>query len=350
MHSSIVLLAKPAGITSFTSLFGVKRALATKKVGHTGTLDSFADGLLVVLTGSMTRLVPHITALSKTYQAVIAFGQETDTLELTGHVIKTTGLPEKDAFLEAVKQWTGSVMQEPPVFSALHVDGARASDLARRGRDVTMEKRPVTIHSSKILDMQTIMENGVEKVQYAVLECEVSKGTYIRSLARDIACSAGSCAHLIALRRTGVGIFKLENAAGAGKLPEFTISHALSQKEILEDDPYIKSVLDSLFTPESLSEITEMAVSLDRQTAFLCGLKGITLKKDKHELYNNGIKITPGFFLEGRQFLDEWKQYQVNGGTGDSPKYAVFLEETDDFCGLVSIKNNHFYYEFVNKD
>lgn len=346
MHSSIVLLAKPAGITSFTSLFGVKRALSTKKVGHTGTLDSFADGLLVVLTGSMTRLVPHITALSKTYQAVITFGEETDTLEVTGQVVQTAPLPTKEAFLAAVEQWKGDILQEPPVFSALHVDGARASDLARRGHDITLEKRPVSIYESKVLDMELVTENGVDYVRHALLESVVSKGTYIRALARDIARSAGSCGHLIGLRRTGVGIFKLEHAAGYESLPPMTIAHALAQKDILEDDPHIKQVMDSLFTPAALQGIIDRAVTLDRETAVLCGLPPVTLKNSFHESYNNGIRITPGFFLEGRQILDQYKAT----APADPPKYAVFLEDTDEFCGLVSVINNHFKYEFVNKD
>ncbi len=346
MHSSIVLLSKPSGITSFNALFGVKKALSTKKVGHTGTLDSFADGLLVVLTGTMTHLVPHITALSKTYQAVIAFGEETDTLEPTGTVVKTAPLPTTESFLKAVTQWTGNLMQEPPVFSALHVGGARASDLVRRGHEVTLEKRPVTVFSSNVISLQTVENNGIEYVKYAIIETEVSKGTYIRSLARDIAYTAGSCCHLIGLRRTKVGNFSLENAANYAKLPELTVEHALSLQSTLSDDATIRSVLDSLFTQDSLSDIAAKSVSLDRQTAALCGLTPLTLLPEYLDSYNNGIRISPSFFDEGRQILAEYKRLTPS----ESPEFAVFLKNDDIFCGVVSVVNNHFKYEFVNKD
>ena len=126
----IVLLAKKTGLTSFTALNSVKKALNTTKVGHTGTLDSFAQGLLVVCCGRLTRLAGNITEFDKSYEAVIKFGEETDTLEYTGQIIRRAPLPSLEALEASVKKYTGKQLQAPPAFSALHANGKRASDLA----------------------------------------------------------------------------------------------------------------------------------------------------------------------------------------------------------------------------
>ena len=201
--SGIVLLAKQAGLTSFSSLSSVKRALGTTKVGHTGTLDSFADGLLVVLVGKLTHLVPHITNFDKTYIALIEFGSETDTLEPTGQVVKTGKIPTKEEVESVLPKFLGEIDQIPPAYSALHVDGKRASDLMREGKSVELKPRKITISSIKLLDFTD---------KFARIEVSCSKGTYIRSLARDIALACGTVAHLKELKRTRVGPFKLEDA------------------------------------------------------------------------------------------------------------------------------------------
>ena len=201
--SGIVLLAKQAGLTSFSSLSSVKRALGTTKVGHTGTLDSFADGLLVVLVGKLTHLVPHITNFDKTYIALIEFGSETDTLEPTGQVVKTGKIPAKEEVESVLPKFLGEIDQIPPAYSALHVDGKRASDLMREGKSVELKPRKITISSIILLDFTD---------KFARIEVSCSKGTYIRSLARDIALACGTVAHLKELKRTRVGPFKLEDA------------------------------------------------------------------------------------------------------------------------------------------
>lgn len=213
-RGSIVLLAKQPGKTSFESLYQVKRALGTRKVGHTGTLDSFATGLLVVCAGPLTRLVPYITEADKTYEAVIKFGAETDTLECTGNKIKSAPLPTKDAVVQAVNKYTGRIVQVPPQYSAIHVAGKRASDIVRKGEEAAIPPREVTVYSSKI-DGMTYSDDGRGQVLVSAIcaTFTVSKGTYIRSLARDIGRDAGSAAFLAALCRTRVGAFKLEDAA-----------------------------------------------------------------------------------------------------------------------------------------
>ncbi len=218
--SGIVLLAKQSGQTSFSSLFSVKRALNTMKVGHTGTLDSFADGLLVVLAGKLTRLVPHITNFDKTYLALVEFGSETDTLDPTGKIIKTAEIPLEENVKSVLPSFIGEIEQIPPMYSALHVDGKRLSDLARSGKSVEIKPRKITVYSINLIDFYE---------KYALIEVSCSKGTYIRSLARDIAYACKSAGHLRALRRTRVGPFSLKDAVGAENLGDFTIEKILSK-------------------------------------------------------------------------------------------------------------------------
>ena len=118
-QNGIVLYAKSAGQTSFSSLFTIKHALGTKKVGHTGTLDSFAQGLLIVCTGALTRLVSHITAFDKVYESIICFGKETDTLEPSGKIVKETELPTIKQVFNAIENFKGKLNQIPPAFSAI---------------------------------------------------------------------------------------------------------------------------------------------------------------------------------------------------------------------------------------
>ena len=150
--SGFVLFAKRPGMTSFSSLFTIKHALKTKKVGHTGTLDSFAEGLLVVCVGSATRLASRITAFDKEYEAVISFGKETDTLDPEGTVIKEKDLPSENQLKDALKHFSGEIFQKPPDFSAIHVNGKRASDLVRSGVSVEIPTRKVFIYQSELLE------------------------------------------------------------------------------------------------------------------------------------------------------------------------------------------------------
>ena len=218
--SGILLYAKQRGKTSFSSLSTIKKALGTTKVGHTGTLDSFADGLLVVLTGSLTRLVPHITSFDKEYLALIEFGSQTDTLDPTGVVVKTAPVPTEAAVRAVLPRFVGELAQVPPEYSAIHVGGARASDLMRAGKTAVLPPRAITIYSLNLLEASG---------KYALVRVRCSKGTYIRALARDIAAACGSCAHLAALRRVAVGPFTLDAAAGSSALGEFSISALTAQ-------------------------------------------------------------------------------------------------------------------------
>jgi len=214
------LLRKRPGISSFDALNLIKRALDTGRVGHSGTLDKFAEGLLIVLVGRSTRLVPWFTGCDKIYDGTIEFGTETDTLDPEGLIIAQAPVPTESALRAVLPHFRGNISQSPPLYSAVHVDGKRAHEIARSGDTVEMKERPVVIHSLELLSFDG---------QTAQIRVHCSKGTYIRSLARDIALGCDSRAHLTALLRTRVAGFELSEAVDpfASSNPEKTIRDAL---------------------------------------------------------------------------------------------------------------------------
>ncbi|MDL2229616.1 tRNA pseudouridine(55) synthase TruB [Treponema sp. OttesenSCG-928-L16] len=216
--SGYMLIHKNPGKTSFETLGRLKRVLATRRIGHTGTLDKFAEGLLVVLVGRAAKLNPWFTGLEKSYEAVILFGLETDTLDPEGAIIAEAPVPGRDAVAAVLPRFSGTILQTPPEYSSVHIDGRRAHELARSGTAVEMKARPVEIHSLELLSFQGPM---------ARISVCCSKGTYIRSLARDIALAAGSRAHLTELIRTKVGSFDLSAAIDLDAAGEDEIRRAL---------------------------------------------------------------------------------------------------------------------------
>lgn len=205
--NGVVLLDKPVGVTSNSALQWVRRLLAAEKGGHTGTLDPFATGVLPLCLGEATKFSADLLNANKTYEATLRFGQKTDTADLTGTVIEeSTQLPTQ-AQLEAThSQFTGQISQIPPMYSALKRDGQPLYKLARQGIEVERAPRNVTIHE---LDWLGFALNEAGQVREATLRVRCSKGTYVRTLAEDLAAAAGSLAHLIALRRTQVGAVTL---------------------------------------------------------------------------------------------------------------------------------------------
>jgi len=201
--AGLILLRKMPGTTSFDSLRAVKRALGSGKVGHTGTLDKFAEGLLLVLAGRALRLSRWFTHCDKRYEGTIRFGAQTDTLDPEGAVIAEAPLPSRGEVEAALGAFRGRIAQVPPEFSAIHVGGERASVLARRGEAPEMKSREVEVFALELTSWEP---------PFAGISVHCSSGTYIRSLARDIALAAGSRAHLSALLRTHVAGFGLEAA------------------------------------------------------------------------------------------------------------------------------------------
>ncbi|KEZ20426.1 tRNA pseudouridine synthase B [Sphingobium yanoikuyae] len=226
MHGWIIL-DKPHGLGSTQAVSAVKRALRTQrevlggtekwKVGHGGTLDPLATGVLPIAIGEATKLAGRMLDSDKIYDFTIAFGAQTDTLDLEGKVIAQSDVRPTLAQLEAVlPRFTGPIEQAPPAYSAILIDGQRAYDLARKGEEVEMKTRSVTIHGLTIAGQE--QEEGT--LASVTLTAHVSKGTYIRSLARDIALALGTVGHVIMLRRIKAGPFTLETAISLDKLDE----------------------------------------------------------------------------------------------------------------------------------
>jgi tRNA pseudouridine55 synthase len=211
----LILIDKPVGLTSFQLLSPVKRAAGTKKVGHAGTLDKFASGLMLVLIGQATRFVQFLTAEDKEYVADIRFGEETETLDPEGAVTERAAPPDRETVEQILPRFTGAISQRPPAFSAVHIDGKRAYKRALDGEVPEMPEREVTIHSLELLEWDGDRSEAGSRARIRV---SCSKGTYIRSLARDIALAAGSRGHLSALRRTRVGAFTVDMAQSPDEL------------------------------------------------------------------------------------------------------------------------------------
>ena len=203
---------KPAGMTSHDVIAHIRRSARQKRVGHAGTLDPAATGVLVVALGHATRLIEYVQdATSKRYLATVYLGATTTTDDAEGQVLATVAVPPLDraALEEALEPFQGEILQVPPMYSALHHQGRRLHELAREGIVVERAARPVTIERLELLDWDS---------PRLILDIMCSKGTYIRSLARDLGESLGCGAHLQALRRTAVGTFLIEQATPLAQL------------------------------------------------------------------------------------------------------------------------------------
>jgi tRNA pseudouridine55 synthase len=219
--SGWLILDKPRGLGSTQGVSAVKRVLrqngyAKTKVGHGGTLDPLAEGVLPIALGEATKLAGRMLDASKIYEFTLRFGEETDTLDTEGAVVAQSHARPTLAEIEAVlPRFTGPIEQVPPAYSALKVDGQRAYDRARAGEAVELKSRQVTIHS-----LETREGRDAGLVSEVTLVAHVSKGTYIRSLARDIAYALGTCGHVTYLCRTKAGPFLQEQAISLDKLEE----------------------------------------------------------------------------------------------------------------------------------
>lgn len=205
----LLLVDKPAGMTSHDVVLIARRATGERRIGHAGTLDPFATGLLVLLLGRATRLLPYIDGEPKVYRATIEFGSETDTEDGEGQVTRSAEPPAGSAVLAALPALTGTVVQVPPQYSAKRVEGRRAYAAARAGEHVAL--RPVTIR----VDSWEVLGWSGPRLD-ARVTC--GGGTYVRSLARDLGRLSGSAAHLRALRRERSGPFRVEDAIAVDAL------------------------------------------------------------------------------------------------------------------------------------
>lgn len=283
------VLNKPTGITSHSFLALASKNLGSKiKSGHAGTLDSFASGVLVCMFGTYTRLSDYLMATTKGYEAEILFGEETDSLDPLGQIVATAELPAIDRLDSVLAQFRGNILQVPPAFSAVHINGKRAYELALRGEKPELKPREVSIFSLELLSFN-------KKTAKIFVSC--SKGTYIRSLARDIAIAAGSRGRLSELKRVYSGPFKIEDAID---LENFD-SHKL---QLIE---------------QSLA--TEL------------GFYSIILDKTEAKAFCNGI---PLYRISGFSSVSDIKE----------ARYTVF-DDKSMFLGIVEYKNKSWQYSVV---
>ncbi len=215
----IVVVDKPAGWTSHDVVGRLRTLAGTRRVGHAGTLDPMATGVLVVGIGRATRLLGHVAGADKTYEATIRLGRATVTDDAEGEPLG--GAPAHElpmaAVDAAIAALTGAILQRPSAVSAIKVDGRRAHDRVRAGEEVELPERPVTVRSFAVLDRRADAEAGTLDLD-VVVDC--SSGTYIRALARDLGLALGVGGHLTALRRTRVGVFTLADARSLDQLAE----------------------------------------------------------------------------------------------------------------------------------
>ena len=212
-----LILDKPQGLTSNQALGRLKRLYNPKKVGHAGTLDPLATGVLPIAFGEATKTVAHVVDCEKTYDFTIRWGIETDSDDAEGQPVRTSDeRPSREAIEAALPAFIGDIMQVPPCYSAIKVDGERAYDLARDGDAVELTPRPVSVYE---LDIEEPISPELTR-----LICACGKGTYVRSIARDLGRALGCYGHIAALRRTSVGPFDEENAISLEKLEQFSNS------------------------------------------------------------------------------------------------------------------------------
>ena len=286
-QSGLVFLNKPSGITSFQALHTLKKRLGHGKVGHTGTLDKFAEGLLIALAGKNTRLVPYFEGLDKTYTASIRFGATTETLDTEGPEIAPKPVPDIASIKARVSDFIGEQDQVPPQYSAVHVDGTRAYQRSLKGEQVEIPARRITVYSIEIIDWDA-------PVLRVHIHC--SKGTYIRAIARDLGVACGSSAYLQALTRTKIGPFDLESAVDPEEFDP--------QENLLSASPVIRQ---------------------------LPGIKTVPVREP-----------AVGRILNGSPVQSEW----LTGDTSSDGLYAL-VDTRNELCALAELTDGKWKYRYV---
>lgn len=230
-----LLLDKPSGMTSARAVARVKRLLQRgTKIGHTGTLDPLASGLLILLIGHATRLSRYVTSLDKGYAATARFGAVSDTLDADGRItpLQNAPIPDEAAVRAAARRFTGDLLQVPPMASAVKVKGERLYKAHRRGETVERESRPIKVHALDLVDLHK---------DTATFDVSCSSGTYVRALISDLAEFLGTGAYLTTLRRTSVGHLRLENAVSLEELtPDTILKHIIPISDAVAHLPVVK--------------------------------------------------------------------------------------------------------------
>ena len=276
----IIVVNKPKGITSFDVIRKLKKILKTKKIGHTGTLDPLATGIMLVCVGKATKLASDLEAKDKIYIADFDIGYATDTYDIEGKKIAENIIEvSKENLKQSIKKFIGNIKQIPPMYSAIKIDGNKLYHLARKGIEVERPERDVTIEYINLLDF---------KDNKAKIETKVSKGCYIRSLIYDIGQDLGTYATMTALQRKQVGDYSLEN------------SYSLEQieKMVLNNDFKFLKTIEEIFSYDKYSLQTE---------------KELTLYKN-----GNTVKIKENL---------------------ENKRYRIYFQ--NEFVGLANIENNN---------
>ncbi|MEO8650956.1 MAG: tRNA pseudouridine(55) synthase TruB [Hyphomicrobiaceae bacterium] len=239
-----VILDKPVGMTSTQAVGKVRWLFQAQKAGHAGTLDPLATGILPIALGEATKTVPYAVDGQKSYRFTVRWGAETDTDDAEGQIVERSDVAAtRDAIEALLRSFIGEVMQTPPSFSAIKIDGQRAYDLARQGETVQLEARPVQIDRLDLVGMPDPLTS--------IFEAECGRGTYVRAIARDIGRTLGCFGHVIALRRTRVGPFRETQAV--------TLSELEDAANLEDGGIEIKTMLRPV--ESALAELLEVTVS-----------------------------------------------------------------------------------------
>ncbi len=259
--SGVVIVDKPAAWTSHDVVARTRRLAGTRKVGHAGTLDPMATGVLVLGVGRATKLLGHLTLTEKVYEATIRLGATTTTDDAEGEPVDragAAGAASDDAVHRGVQALTGTINQVPPQVSAIKVAGKRAYASARAGKEVDLAAREITVHTFAVRELRRVTDDGAELVDLdATITC--SSGTYVRALARDLGAALGTGGHLKALRRTRVGPYDVGRAATLERLAEEFTQVPLAEVvatafpvRVLSDDETRKIRHGNRITPDDL--------------------------------------------------------------------------------------------------
>jgi len=285
--SGIILFDKPEGISSQAAVTRVKKLIGARSAGHTGTLDPIATGLLIICFGRATRAAQYLTGCDKSYRAVLKTGAETDTCDITGRVAGTSDVrPGADGIRALLPGFTGAQLQSPPAFSAIRINGKRAYELARSGEAVIPRAREVFIHSIELVGSDA-------QRSLFTLDITCSKGTYIRSLCRDIARAAGSLGTMAALRRTAAGMFNVEAALTRGEL----------ERRVLAGDNSFILGTDTVF----------------------CGLPALYVDDGAALMIKNGADVPSARITRGNTAENE--RYRVYTQDGELIAVCVYADE-----------------------
>jgi tRNA pseudouridine55 synthase len=258
LHGWLVV-DKPAGISSNAVVNKVRWALDAKKAGHAGTLDPEATGVLAVALGEATKTVPYITDALKAYRFTVRFGQATNTDDAEGEVIASSDTrPTDDQIRAALKAFEGDILQVPPKFSAVKIDGERAYKRAREGEDFEVEARPLWVDEIELVDRPDL--------DHAVIEMICGKGGYVRAVARDLGAALGCFGHVAALRRVWSGPFEADEGVSMDLIEKLAKSPEL--------DTYLRPL------EEGLDDLPELKTTLEGAARLRHGNPGLVLASD----------------------------------------------------------------------